>query len=138
MTTLTVDGLLAFYPPPITSTAKRCRQLILQVAPDVKEKANQGWRSISYRDAQIGYFCGIFPFEDHVDLIFEFGCLLEDPDGILQGETRQTRYLRFHDPGDIDDETIKFFLQSALDLPASHAARRGLAENKHNAASEGS
>ena len=136
MTTFTVDGLLAFYPPPITRTAKRCRQLILQVVPGVTEKANQGWRSISYRDAQVGYFCGIFPFENHVDLIFEFGALLDDPDRALQGDTRQTRYLRFHDPGDIDDDPMKFFLQSALDLPASHAARRGLAENKHNAASE--
>ena len=136
MTTFTVDGLLAFYPPPITRTAKRCRQLILQVVPGVTEIANQGWRSISYRDAQVGYFCGIFLFENHVDLIFEFGALLDDPDRALQGDTRQTRYLRFHDPGDIDDDPMKFFLQSALDLPASHAARRGLAENKHNAASE--
>ena len=131
-----MKDLLSSYPPPIVGTVDRLVQLIHQMAPDVKEKVNQGWRSISYRDAQVGYFCGLFPFEDHVDLIFEFGSLLADTDGVLQGDTRQTRYLRFHDPGDIDDETIMFFLQSALDLPASHATRRGLAEIKHNAASE--
>ena len=133
-----MKDLLSSYPPPIVGTVDRLVQLIHQMAPDVKEKANQGWRSISYRDAQVGYFCGLFPFEDHVDLIFEFGSLLADPDGVLQGDARQTRYLRFHDPADIDDETIMFFLQSALDLPASHAARRRLAEIKHNTASEGS
>jgi hypothetical protein len=91
MSAFTVHELLSSYPPPIIDLVIRLRQLIRQVAPDVKEKANRGWRSISYRDAQVGYFCGIFPFEDHVDLIFEFGSLLEDPHGILQGDTRQTR-----------------------------------------------
>ena len=105
------EDLLSSYPPPIVGTVDRLVQLIHQVAPDVKENANQGWRSISFRDPKVGYFCGIFPFENHVDLIFEFGALLDDPDRALQGgDTRQTRYLRFHDPGDIDDETIKFFL----------------------------
>jgi hypothetical protein len=78
----------------------------------------------------VGYFCGIFPFEDHVDLIFEFGSLLEDPHGILQGDTRQTRYLRFHEAGAIDNESVKQFILAALGLPASHSVRLGLTQNK--------
>ena len=92
----TVDDLLNAYPPPIQDITDKLRQSILKAAPGVQEKANRGWRSISYRDAQVGYFCGIFPFEGHVDLIFEFGILLPDPDGILQGEAKQVRYLRYH------------------------------------------
>jgi hypothetical protein len=131
MAAFSVDDLLTSYPPPVVSTVKKLRQLIHQIAPEVKEKANRGWRSISYRDSQVGYFCGIFPFEDHVDLIFEFGWLLDDPHGILQGDTRQTRYLRFHEAGDIDGESVKFFLQEALGLlPASHSVRLGLTQNK--------
>jgi hypothetical protein len=131
MAEFTVDDLLTSYPPPIVNTVDRVREVIHQLAPDVSEKSNQGWRSISYRDAQVGYFCGIFPFEDHVDLIFEFGSLLEDPDRILQGDARQTRYIRFHEPKDVQDEIVKSFIQGALDLPTAHSTRRGLIENKH-------
>ena len=131
MTKFTVGDLLTSYPPPIVNTVEKLRQIVQQVVPDVNEKANRGWRSISYRDARVGYFCGIFLFESHVDLIFEFGSLLEDPQGSLQGKAKQTRYLRFHEPGDVEKETVSFFIQSALDLPSSHSARRGMTGDKH-------
>jgi len=131
LSAFTLDDLLTSFPPPIVDTVDRLRQIIHQVAPGAKEKANRGWCSISYRDAQVGYFCGIFLFESHVDLIFEFGSLLEDPQGSLQGKAKQTRYLRFHEPGDVDKETVSFFIQSALDLPSSHSARRGMTGDKH-------
>jgi hypothetical protein len=131
MAAINVDDLLTSYPPPIVNTVERVRGLIHQVAPDVNEKANRGWRSISYRDPRVGYFCGIFPFEDHVDLIFEFGSLLDDPDGVLSGDAKQTRYIRFHEPKDIQDDTVKRFLKTALDLPPSHSTRRGLTQNQH-------
>jgi hypothetical protein len=87
----TVADLLSNYPPPIQDIAEKLRNVILAIAPDALEKANRGWRSISFRDRQVGYFCGIFPFEDYVDLIFEFGVLLPDPNGILLGDAKQVR-----------------------------------------------
>ncbi len=130
MAQFTVHDLLSSYPPLVVSTVEKLRQLIHQIAPEVKEKANRGWRSISYRDTHVGYFCGIFPFEEHVDLIFEFGALLNDPHGVLQGDAKQTRSLRFHEAGDIDNESVKQFIQDALGLPASHSVRLGLTQNK--------
>ncbi len=56
MTIFAVIDLLVSYPPPIVGTVDRLIQLIHQVAPDVKEKANHGWRSISFRDSKVGYF----------------------------------------------------------------------------------
>ena len=66
----TIDNLLELYPPPIRNTVGRLRRMVLEVAPDADEKANKGWRSISYGHAKIGYFCGIFPFDEWVDLVF--------------------------------------------------------------------
>jgi hypothetical protein len=137
-TAYTVEELLSTYPPPIRSIAGKLREIILETAPEALEKANRGWRSISYRDKQLGYFCGIFPFEDHVDLIFEFGVLLPDPDGILQGDAKQVRYLRFHDREDVHMEEIKPFLIAALDLPPQHAARRGLTQARGSSDEPGS
>ena len=136
--TFTVKDLLNAYPPPIQDITDKLRQSILKAAPDVQEKANRGWRSISYRDAQVGYFCGIFPFEDHVDLIFEFGVLLPDPDGILQGEAKQVRYLRYQEAEEINESEIKPLLLAALDLPAHHEARRGLTQSQLSSDQPGS
>ena len=135
MDVFSLDDLLSGYPPPIVSTVDRLRQRIRLVNDDVAEKANHGWRSISYSDPQLGYFCGIFPFENHVDLVFEFGILLDDPGGILQGDSKQTRFLRFHEPGEVQSETVMHFLKAALNLPASHTLRRELIRARHNSRS---
>jgi hypothetical protein len=126
----TVKDLLSDYPPPTQEIADILRAVILAATPGVQEKANRGWRSISFRDEQLGYFCGIFPFEDHVDLIFEFGVLLPDPNQILLGDANQVRYLRFHDPQEIRLEEIRPFILAALDLPPEHAVRRGLTQSQ--------
>lgn len=134
----TVDDLLKVYPPPIRSVTGKLREVILKTAPGVQEKANRGWRSISYRDVQVGYFCGIFPFEDHVDLIFEFGVLLPDPDGILLGDAKQVRYLRFHAVEEISEGELGPLLKAAIDLPPQHAARRGLTQSRLSSDQPGS
>ena len=136
-TTFIVEDLLSAYPPPIQSIADELRDVILKTAPGALEKANRGWRSISYRDKQVGYFCGIFPFEEHVDLIFEFGVLLPDPGEILLGDAKQVRYLRFHGLEDVNVKQIKPFLLAALDLPPQHAARSGLSQSQGSSAEPG-
>ena len=107
----------------------RLRKIVFEISPDASEKANMGWRSISFQDPKMGYFCGIFPFEDRVELIFEFGVLLPDPEGILQGNARQVRYLSFHEPREIRIGITENFLKAALDLPPQHSFRRGLTQS---------
>ena len=131
MTKFTVGDLLTSYPPPIVNTVEKLRQIVQQVVPDVNEKANRGWRSISYRDARVGCFCGIFLFESHVQLSVSGRRSEQHTQGSLQGKAKQTRYLRFHEPGDVEKETVSFFIQSALDLPSSHSARRGMTGDKY-------
>ena len=80
-----MNDLLRQYPPPIRETVDRLRGIVHAIAPGAREKVNRGWRSINYLDPQVGYFCGIFPFEDKVDLIFEFGTLLPDPERMFRG-----------------------------------------------------
>ncbi len=128
----TIGELLGSYPPPIRELAYRLRKVVLGVADDVNEKANKGWRSISYRHPDVGYFCGIFPFEDHVDLIFEFGALLSDPGDILEGDAQRVRYLRFRDAKDLRVQPLRRLLGAALALPTSHSVRRGLAQSRHH------
>ena len=81
---LTPEDLLRDYHPEIQAISEALRSLVKNTVPEAKEKAYPGWRAIGYRHPSSGYFCGIFPFEKAVHLIFEWGILLPDPDEVLQ------------------------------------------------------
>lgn len=61
--------------------------------PDAEERAYAGWHAIGYRHPKAGCFCGIFPCEGEVRLLFEHGAALPDPDGVLTHGGAQTRYV---------------------------------------------
>ena len=86
------------------------------------EVAYPGWQAIGYRDPRAGYVCGIFLFDDHVRLIFERGNLLPDPDGVLEGKTKQTRHLTFQPEAPIPMKRITHFVALAADLGARFKA----------------
>jgi hypothetical protein len=116
---ITVEELLGSHNPDIQTIVTTLRNLILQTVPNAAESANPGWHSVNYRHPQQGYFCGIFPTQDTVILVFEFGILLPDPDGILEGDGKQVRNIVFHSQDEIAAESIKKLLLEALNLPVS-------------------
>ncbi|MCO6451064.1 MAG: hypothetical protein J5I90_09795 [Caldilineales bacterium] len=122
-----VDDLLRAYPPPIRETVASLQAVLAQTATEATWRVNTGWKSINYRHPRLGYFCGIFPFVDSGQLVFEFGVLLPDPDAELLGAGKQVRYLTFHNPGDVIEEPIVRFVQAALELPEEASVRRALA-----------
>lgn len=78
----------------VRATAEKLRRLVVQAIPTATEHPYVGWKGIGYRDPQAGYFAGVFPQPDHVRLLFEHGVVLDDPDGILQGDgVRQVRWI---------------------------------------------
>jgi hypothetical protein len=85
--------------------------------PNAAETANPGWHSISYRHPEQGYFCGLFPTQDHVILVFEFGILLPDPNGVLVGDGKQVRNVILYSPDEIPAESIQQLLIEAINLP---------------------
>ncbi len=113
---LTPEYILARHPAAIRSLANRLRKLLRTAAPEAVEVPYPGWHAIGYRHPACGYFCGLFPFDDHVKLVFEFGILLEDPFNILEGEGKQVRQITFRRVRDIQAEPINFFVEQALRL----------------------
>ncbi len=108
------------------------RSLILRTLPAATERVYPGWRAIGYRHPVQGYFCGIFPFETKVMLVFEWGVLLADPDRLLVGVGRQTRAIGFGPGKRVPVKAIQSLLRSAVALPPARAAKldllRGRAE----------
>ena len=122
-TTLTPDTLLARYPREIRARAERLRALLRETSPESSESANAVWRSISYAHPDSGYFCGLFPFPDRLDVAFEWGVLLPDPQGLLEGDGKQVRYVHLFSAKDIHPRALRDLIHAALALPPGRAPK---------------
>jgi hypothetical protein len=111
-----LDALLAPLPPKIQLLA---RDLVGQVAgyPGLSGKVMRGWRSVNFRHKQAGHVCAVFPYADRVSLYFEHGRMLDDPEGLLQGEDlKKGRFLRLY-PGDaVPEAAVGLFIAEAIAL----------------------
>ena len=113
---LEIDHLLADHRADVAAVARMVRAAVLGAQPQLVERVRAGWHSVNYRDPSAGFVCAIFPTADLVQLVFERGAQLPDPDGLLTGTGRQVRALEFTDEADVDPETVLEFLDHALDV----------------------
>lgn len=90
----TVETFLAELPLERQPVVRALRRVILRTVPTAGERVYAGWRAIGYRHSIQGYFCGMFPYEARVLLVFEWGVLLPDPHNLLTGAGRQARVIR--------------------------------------------
>ena len=124
--TTTVGGVLGWHAPHVRETAERLRAIIREAVPEAVESANAVWHSLSYKHPESGYFCGIFPQANRVDVAFEFGVLLPDPEGVLECAGKQVRYLRWRDERDLRVEAFRQLLIEAVNLPPQREAKLAL------------
>ena len=113
---ITPEHILARHTPAMRRIAARLRKLIRAAAPEATEAAYPGWHAIGYRHPDCGYFCGVFPCDDHVKLIFEFGVLLDDPFRVLEGAGKQVRHIMYRSAKEIQAEPIHLLIEQALRL----------------------
>lgn len=118
------DEILAGHTREVRALAKRLRRLVLETVPAAVEVAYPVWRGIGYRHPECGYFCGIFPQKNSVKLGFEYGVLLPDPDGLLEGSGKQVRYLVFNEAKEIRVGAIRRLIRAAIRLPIEKEAKR--------------
>jgi len=117
------ERLLAEHTDAVAATAQRLRSTLLAAHPQLEERARSGWHSINYRDPAAGFVCAIFPGLDGVQLVFEHGARLPDPEGRLGGSGRQVRALEFRGAADVEPEVVVHFLDLAVELGAALRAR---------------
>jgi hypothetical protein len=70
------------------------RDAVLEADPDLTERVYTGWRGVGFRHPDAGYVCAIYPRSEWIVLLFEHGASMPDPDRILQGDGKQTRFVR--------------------------------------------
>lgn len=108
------EHILVGHSPRVQALAEKLRELVRKTVPYAIERAYPGWHGIGYRHPEFGYFCGIFPQENSVRLLFEYGALIPDPNCLLKGNGKQTRYVEVRRQRDIRVRPIKRLIGSAL------------------------
>lgn len=110
---ITSEEILAGHSKAVQRLTQKLRRLVRSEIPAAQERAQRGWHAIGYHHPKAGYFCGLFPFDDHVKLLFEWGAFLPDPDGVLEGQTRRVRYVMIRNERTIPIAAIKRLLHTA-------------------------
>lgn len=114
---LTPEDILKDHTASVQAIAQKLRVIIKNTIPVVSEKAYPGWHGIGYRHPKAGYFGCIFPFENKVNLAFEYGAFLPDPDNLLQmppTSGKQVRYVEMLTEQDIHEDELVALLHAAI------------------------
>jgi hypothetical protein len=125
------EALLDDFPPPMRAVAERLRRVVRIAVPDAIERVRAGWHLIGY-DVPVGrkraYFAFVAPEIEHVHLGFEHGWAMRDPNGLLEGAgtTKQVRWLKFFDAGEIDVEQCVELVREAARVASMPRGEREL------------
>jgi hypothetical protein len=123
------EAFLESYPEPMRDIAERLRMIVRRAVPDAIEAVRPGWRLIGY-DVPAGrrtaYFAYVAPEPAHVHLGFEYGVLMDDPDGVLlgRGVTRRVRWLTFLPADSLDAAALEALVREAARVALMTSSER--------------
>jgi hypothetical protein len=100
--------------PELSDLAVWTRSAVLAADPDLTERVYRGWRGVGFRHPEAGYICAIYPRSEWIVLLFEHGAALPDPDGVLLGDGKQTRFFRIGEPSEEVAQRITAYVQQAV------------------------
>lgn len=124
----TPEQFLAAFPPEIRALADQLRQLIKQTIPHIVEAVYPGWKLIGYREQdgkRSRYFCFVAPFEDRVVLGFEYGVLMADVAGLLEGDGKQVRYVTLRSQANLRPHELSALIAEAAMVAATRSRGSG-------------
>jgi len=121
---------LSHYDLKVGELALALRATVLEEAPAAVEKFFQVyalvfWYSLTGRMTDA--FCQVVVYTKGVNLMFNRGAELEDPDGVLVGEGKIIRHIKVRQPDDLKNPYLRKFIRAALKHAKSIAREKELA-----------
>jgi hypothetical protein len=107
------EKLLEPFADKVRELSLELRRTIKHLLPQAGEKVQPGWRKISYRCEAGKQFCAIGPHMNYVNLYFYEGAELEDPDGLLEGGSREMRHVRLQSAADVESKALISLIKAA-------------------------
>ncbi|MEO1323856.1 MAG: DUF1801 domain-containing protein [Pseudomonadota bacterium] len=117
--------ILSDKPLPMQLLYRDIRQLVLQACPTCNELLyhTHALSSVySLSDKQKHAFCHIPVYRNHINLGFNLGADLDDPDGILSGSGKKIRHVSIRQSSDLSHPAIARLLGDAVLLAESQIA----------------
>jgi len=110
---------LAPYGPNITELTLALREAVLEEAPDAMESIVKGYAlaigfSFTGKPLKDG-FCHVVTYPSHINLGFNRGALLPDPNRVLIGKGKSIRHITIRDQSELDRPLIRRYLQAAIE-----------------------
>ena len=110
------DQIVADVSPPVRDLALRTRALIREVLPDVVEVPWPRQRTVGFGvgpKKMSEHFCYVAVLADRVNLGFNYGSELPDPEGLLQGTGKLFRHVKIASPQDLENPALRRLLEAA-------------------------
>ncbi len=117
-----VTRFLDGYHADVRDLALKMRETILKSVPNAREKIYTGWQTIGYshNGGMKSQFCAISPQRDRVNVYFNRGTDLDDPDHLLEGTGKNMRHVKVRTLKDAQSKALKELIKAvaALAQPA--------------------
>jgi hypothetical protein len=110
---------LAAYDPHISNLTLALRELVLEEAPGAIESVVKSYAvaigfSFTGKPLKDG-FCHIVTYGAHVNLGFNRGALLPDPNRVLEGNGKSIRHITLHNESELERPFIRRYVQAAIE-----------------------
>ena len=110
---------LASYDSNVAGLALAVREVVLEEAPEAIESFFKGYAvsigfSFTGKPLKDG-FCHIATYGSYVNLGFNRGALLPDPNGVLAGTGKMIRHVTFRNESDMNRPYVRRYLQAAIE-----------------------
>jgi len=122
-------GYLASHDPHVARLALAVREMVLEEAPDAIESSFKAYAvvmafSFTGKPLKDG-FCHVVTYSSYVNLGFNRGALLPDPNRVLAGTGKMIRHITFRNQNDLERAFVRRYLRAAIELatPATSKAR---------------
>ncbi len=115
----TLLSYLASYDPHVSRLALAVRETVLEEAPEAIESISKGYAvaigfSFTGKPLKDG-FCHIATYRSYVNLGFNRGALLPDPNGVLTGTGKLIRHITIRNENDLNRPLVRRYLQAAIE-----------------------
>ena len=122
--------MLSHYDLKVGELALALREMVLKEAPAAVERLLQVyalvfWYSLTGRMGDA--FCQVVIYPKGVNLMFNRGAELDDPDTVLVGEGKIIRHIKVRRPEDLKNPHLRKFIRAALKHAKSIARGKKLA-----------
>lgn len=96
-----VDEYLKKKDHPLTSEIQRVREIIMSTDDRIEETIKWSSPTFMYKGNIASYFMNA---KKHVSLMFHKGALINDPNGLLEGDGKEARTAKFSDLEDVESK----------------------------------